>query len=98
MANKKPNEALAAGLAATSATAWTAPATSEQARPAPQKPVERLKAALTRADTANVSAHLPKRYQRDLKRLAADRGEKTQDLIAEALDDLFKKHKFAVSE
>lgn len=53
----------------------------------------------SRENTKNVSAHLPPRYLRDLKRLAAEHDGKTQqDFMAEALDDLFAKYLHATSE
>jgi len=46
----------------------------------------------TREGTRAVAAHLPPEYRKTLKRLAADTDRSVQDLVAEALDDLFAKH------
>lgn len=94
---------LESALAVTAQGAWTAPAAPEQDGPGPA-PVRKAKGAATREGTANISAHLPKRYQFDLKDLAnaqtRQRGHivPVQDLIAEALDDLFRKYGHPTSD
>ena len=96
MAKKNNLAALQAAVDVTAAGAWSPAPEAVPAAPA-ARPVSEGRKAATREGTANVSAHLPARYQRDLKRLAADSGDKVQDLIAEALDDLFRKRKFPTS-
>jgi predicted transcriptional regulator len=46
----------------------------------------------TRAGTAPISAHLPKEIRDRLKILAVRLDRTMNELIAEALDDLFRKH------
>lgn len=104
---KKDLATLESSLAAQSAGAWTAPAAPEQDAPRPGKKaraIEKAVKASTREGTANISAHLPKHYQFDLKGLALAQSHRlgrivpVQDLIAEALDDLFAKHRHPTSK
>lgn len=83
------------------AASWTPPAATEQtkkATPRRSKQTEPRKAA-TREDTANISAHLARHYQHDLKDICNGRSRDlgrlvpVQEVIAEALDDLFKKYR-----
>lgn len=57
-------------------------------RPSPEPIDRRL------APTKLVGAHFPEPVHRQLRVLAAQQGRTQQDLIAEALNDLFAKHKF----
>lgn len=57
--------------------------------PSPAPPDRRL------APTKLVGAHFPEPVRRQVRMLAARQGRTQQDLIAEALNDLFAKHKMA---
>lgn len=55
--------------------------------PPPAAPIRREPAVVsTRVGTALVGAHLPARYQKAMKILAAETGKSQRDLLAEALD------------
>jgi hypothetical protein len=45
-----------------------------------------------RAGTVAITVHLPKEVRNRVKKLAVDLERTMNDLIAEALDDLFRKH------
>lgn len=46
----------------------------------------------SRIGTVTLTAHVPKEIRDRLKILAVKRGKTMNDLLAEAIDDLFEKH------
>lgn len=69
----------------------------------PERPRSTWRRAKTRANNLVVSASLPPKYQLGLKDLAtaqttARKRVFTQDLLAEALDDLFRKYRHSPRE
>jgi hypothetical protein len=63
----------------------------EDVPPAPTMTVEAAKPS-SRAGQSNISAYLHPDYQTSLRLIHARTGRKKQDLIAEALNDLFAKY------
>ncbi|MBV8056424.1 MAG: hypothetical protein JOZ29_15320 [Deltaproteobacteria bacterium] len=68
-------------------------ATTKPARPATDKPASARKS--TGTETVLIGAHFPRAVRRSLAQLQADPrndGKKINDLLAEALNDLFAKY------
>lgn len=92
MAQKRPNlanigNAGGSVLALRSQESETPPVQAETPNDAPSR-----KAAATRAGTSQIAGHYPKAVRQQLKMLSAERGRFMEDMIAEALNDLFAKY------
>ncbi len=86
--SKRPNLADIAS-AAGSTRRQPQPVTVMEAAPAEQG---RAPAARTRTGTRQVAAHFPEEVAWQLRELAVDQRSTVQDLLAEALNDLFQKY------
>ena len=86
--SKRPN--LAAVAAAAGSTRRSAPVAAVKIKPVPAAapPV----AAKTRAGTRQIAAHFPEDVAWQLRGLAVERKTTVQNLLTEALNDLFAKH------
>ena len=68
------------------------PLTIVPVQDAPPAPLERQPVAPSRIGKRSVSAHFEPNVARQLRMLAAETDRTVQDLIGEALNDLFRKH------
>ena len=85
--NKRPN------LAAVAAAAGSTRRRDPEPAPAPSLPkVRELVAPKTRVGTKQIAAHFPEDVAWQLRALAVERKTTVQNLMAEALNDLFAKH------
>jgi len=84
--SKRPN--LAAVAAAAGSTRRAQPIVAVEAAPA----AVARPAARTRVGTRQVAAHFPEEVAWQLRGLAVERKTTVQNLLAEALNDLFAKH------
>ena len=85
--NKRPN------LAAVAAAAGSTRRRDPEPAPAPSLPkVRELVAPRTRVGTKQIAAHFPEDVAWQLRALAVERKTTVQNLMAEALNDLFAKH------
>jgi hypothetical protein len=89
MTAKKPN--LAAIVEAAGSTRRAPPPAEPSPTPAdaPAKPAARVK---SRATTRQVAGHFPAEVAWQLRELAVERRTTVQNLLGEALNDLFQKH------
>lgn len=87
--SKRPN--LAAIAAAAGSTRRTIEA-FPPAQPAEVEPANRPAPPRTRVGTKQVAAHFPEDVAWQLRALAVDRKTTVQNLLAEALNDLFAKY------
>ena len=86
---KKPN-ALANALRNSGATVPTSSEPTEAAPPAlPSQPY----AATSRQATKAITVHFPEQVRRQLKSMAAEEGRSMEDMVAEALNLLFARHR-----
>lgn len=86
--NKRPN------LAAVAAAAGSTRRRDLEPAPAPPPPPEAREAPppRTRVGTKQIAAHFPEEVAWQLRALAVERKTTVQNLMAEALNDLFAKH------
>lgn len=86
--NKRPN------LAAVAAAAGSTRRRDPEAAPTPSPPTAREPAIgpRTRVGTKQIAAHFPEDVAWQLRALAVERKTTVQNLMAEALNDLFAKH------
>lgn len=85
--NKRPN------LAAVAAAAGSTRRRDAEPAPAPAMPEAREQATpRTRVGTKQIAAHFPEDVAWQLRALAVERKTTVQNLMAEALNDLFAKH------
>jgi hypothetical protein len=84
MARKTADLRLAMRRTADPAGRGAAPAPAPEAAPAAPRP--------GRAGKSNVTGYFPPAVKRQLRILAAERGTTIQELLGEALNDLFAKH------
>ena len=86
---KKPN-ALANALRNSGAAVSMSPHAPESASPSP---LPQQYAAASRQATKAITVHFPEEVRRQLKSMAAEEGRSMEDMVAEALNLLFARHR-----
>lgn len=87
---KKPS-ALASALRNSGSTVAASPKPEPEAAPPPPQP--RQPAAPSRQETKAITVHFPEDVRRQLKSLAAEEGRSMEDMVAEAFNLLFARHR-----
>lgn len=87
---KKPS-ALASALRNSGSTLAASPQPEPEAAPPPAQP--RQSAAPSRLATKAITVHFPEDVRRQLKGLAAEEGRSMEDMVAEAFNLLFARHR-----
>lgn len=85
---KKPS-ALESALRNSGTTVLAAPPT-EPTRAPPPRPGEQ---SISRKATKAITVHFPEEVRRQLKSMAAEEGRSMEDMVAEALNLLFARHR-----
>ncbi len=87
---KKPS-ALASALRNSGSTVAASPQLKPEAAPPPAQP--RQPSTLSRLATKAITVHFPEGVRRQLKSLAAEEGRSMEDMVAEAFNLLFARHR-----
>ena len=89
---KRPN-ALGNALRNSGAAVAGEPAPQPMPSPITNAPPSQSAAAATRRGTKAITVHFPEDVRRQLKSLAAEEGRSMEDMVAEALNLLFARHR-----